>query len=250
MIGEAIPDLRSRQDLGARRPAAAILPEGRRPYPQDGSGCVKVPARRELPSAQANVTRACRGVVAAFSRLVETHSDLVHRVAVRLVGADDAQDASQETWIRVWRNLKSFRGESAFTTWLYKVATNSCLRMRRDRAQHREREYGDEGTILLAEPSGGEADPEVSVLDAERWKEVSAALDRVRADHRAALTLRHMDGLSYAEISEVLGVPVGTAKGWVSRGRDALLVGLDSGNGAWGMRMNRSGAGVGGREDR
>ncbi|MGH3106564.1 MAG: RNA polymerase sigma factor, partial [Rubrobacteraceae bacterium] len=71
---------------------------------------------------------------------------------------------------------------------------------------------------------GGDADPEAAALHAERREEIQDALQHVRADHRAALVLRHMEGLTYAEIAEVLRVPDGTAKGWVSRGRAAMLV--------------------------
>jgi RNA polymerase sigma-70 factor, ECF subfamily len=78
----------------------------------------------------------------------------------------------------------------------------------------------------LSEPPGGDADPEAAALSAERRNEIAAALEHVRAEHRAALVLRHMEGLSYAEIAEVLDVPDGTAKGWVSRGRAAMLVTL------------------------
>ena len=98
--------------------------------------------------------------------------------------------------------------------------------MRRNRARRKEQEHGEDSMLLLAEPSGGEADPEAATLSLERCREIEVALGRVRGDHRAALTLRHMEGLSYAEISDVLGDPVGTVKGWVSRGRDALLVAL------------------------
>ncbi len=78
----------------------------------------------------------------------------------------------------------------------------------------------------LPEPPGGDADPETAALSTERRDEIQAALKHVRAEHRAALVLRHMEGLSYSEIAEVLEVPDGTAKGWVSRGRAALLVAL------------------------
>jgi RNA polymerase sigma factor (sigma-70 family) len=136
--------------------------------------------RLEAPAVRTDVARASGGDVAAFSRLVETHSGLVRTIAVRLLGPDDAQDASQETWIRVWRNLKGFRGDSAFTTWLHRVATNACLAMRRGRARRAERERGEGATILPTEPSPGEADPEACVLNGERREEVSAALERVR----------------------------------------------------------------------
>ena len=139
-----------------------------------------------------------------------------------MLGNDDAQDASQEVWVRVWRNIRNFRGESAFSTWLYRITVNTCLSVRQKESRRDERELGDE-MPYLSEPSG-DADPEAAALNAERREEIQDALQHVRAEHRAALVLRHMEGLSYAEIAEVLGVPDGTAKGWVSRGRAAMLV--------------------------
>jgi RNA polymerase sigma-70 factor (ECF subfamily) len=169
------------------------------------------------------VIRASEGDIGAFTKLVRDNSSLVYRVALRMLGSENAQDASQEVWVRVWRNIKSFRGESAFTTWLYRITVNTCLSIRQKEARREERELGDE-VPYLPEPSGGDADPEAAALSAERREEIQAALQHVRAEHRAALVLRHMEGLSYAEIAEVLDVPDGTAKGWVSRGRAAMLV--------------------------
>jgi RNA polymerase sigma-70 factor (ECF subfamily) len=171
------------------------------------------------------VARASRGDVEAFRRLVQEHSVLVNRVALRVLGREHAQDASQEVWIRVWRNIQSFRGESAFSTWLYRIAMNTCLNICSKESRRQDREIGSE-TSHLSEPSGGDADPEAATLSAERREEIEAALSHVRAEHRAALVLRHMEGLSYAEIGQVLEVPDGTAKGWVSRGRAAMLVAL------------------------
>ena len=174
--------------------------------------------------------RAARGDVGAFSALVQEHSGLVYRVSLRVLGARDAQDASQEVWIRVWRNIKNFRGDSAFTTWLYRITMNTCLSVRQKESRRDERNY--EGEVpYLAEPAGGDADPESSALNSERREEIESALEHVRAEHRAALVLRHMEGLSYAEIAAVLDVPDGTAKGWVSRGRAAMLVALSKENG-------------------
>lgn len=170
--------------------------------------------------------RASRGDVEAFRRLVQEHSGLVYRVALRILGVEDAQDASQEVWVRVWRNIKNFRGDSAFSTWLYRITVNTCLSARRKESRRGEREFSGDEMPFLPEPSGGDADPEAAALSAERREELEAALTHVRAEHRAALVLRHMEGLSYAEIAQVLDVPDGTAKGWVSRGRAAMLVAL------------------------
>jgi RNA polymerase sigma-70 factor (ECF subfamily) len=175
---------------------------------------------------QAFAIRASRGDVEAFRMLVHEHSGLVYRVALRILGPEDAQDASQEVWIRVWRNIKNFRGESAFSTWLYRITVNTCLSVRRKESRRGEREYGGEEMPFLPEPRGNDADPEAAALGAEQREEIHAALGHVRAEHRAALVLRHMEGLSYAEIAQVLEVPDGTAKGWVSRGRAAMLSAL------------------------
>ena len=176
------------------------------------------------------VIAASKGDVEAFAKLVSDYSSLVYRVALRLLGNDDAQDASQEVWVRVWRNIRGFRGESAFSTWLYRITVNTCLSIQQKQSRRDERELGDE-VPYISEPPGGDADPEAVTLNAERREEIQDALQHVRADHRAALVLRHMEGLSYAEIAEVLRVPDGTAKGWVSRGRAAMLVVLSEKDG-------------------
>jgi RNA polymerase sigma-70 factor (ECF subfamily) len=175
---------------------------------------------------QALAVRASRGDVGAFRHLVREHSGLVYRVALRILGAQDAQDASQEAWVRAWRNIENFRGDSAFSTWLYRITVNTCLSARRKESRRKEREYSGDVLPFLPEPSGGDADPEAAALGMQQREELLTALDLVRAEHRAALVLRHMEGLSYAEIARILDVPEGTAKGWVSRGRAAMLVAL------------------------
>jgi len=173
------------------------------------------------------ISGAARGDLESFRRLVQEHSDLVYRVALRIVGRESAQDASQEVWVRVWRNIKAFRGDSAFSTWLYKITVNTCLNAKKQEAQRALREYSAE-VPYLPEPSGTDADPESLTLGAERREELLRALDHVRAEHRAAVVLRHMEDLPYAEIAEILDVPDGTAKVWASRGRAALLVALSN----------------------
>ena len=178
---------------------------------------------------RAMISRASRGDVEAFSKLVSANTALVRGVTLRLLGGQEAQDASQEVWVRVWANMKGFRGDSAFSTWLYRVTVNTCLSFRRKESRRRTREV-DEELAHLSEASDGDGDPEESALDAERREEIQLALGNVRAEHRAAMVMRHMEGLSCAEISEVLGVPNGTVKGWASRGRIAMLAALTQGS--------------------
>jgi RNA polymerase sigma-70 factor (ECF subfamily) len=179
-----------------------------------------------MSSAREMALRASAGDAGAFRLLVREHSGLVYRVALRILGPQDAQDASQETWIRAWRNIEKFRGDSAFSTWLYRITVNTCLSARRKESRRKEREYSGDELPFLPEPAGGDADPEAAALSVHQREEILAALERVRTEHRAALVLRHMEGLSYAEIAQILDVPDGTAKGWVSRGRAAMLVAL------------------------
>ncbi len=165
-----------------------------------------------------------RGDAKAFAELVREHSTLVYRVALRMLGDGGAQDASQEVWIKVWRNIKDFRGDSAFSTWLYKVTMNTCLNIR-DKELRRERwELRDEIPDLPDLNGNFEDNPEKTTLSRERKGELLTALQELRAEHRAALVLRHMEDLSYREISQILEIPEGTAKVWTSRGRAALLV--------------------------
>ncbi len=171
------------------------------------------------------IARASRGEAEAFSQLVRDRSGFVYRVAQRIVGPDDAQDASQEVWVRVWQRIQGFRGESAFSTWLYKITVNACLDARRKDQRRRARELPEEPPYLPETPTS-DNDPESSALNRERREELFESLEHVREDHRAALVLRHMEGLSYQEIAEVMDVPTGTAKGWVSRGRASLLIAL------------------------
>jgi RNA polymerase sigma-70 factor (ECF subfamily) len=170
------------------------------------------------------VYSASRGDARAFSELVREHSTLVYRVALRMLGDGGAQDASQEVWIRVWRSINNFRGDSAFSTWLYKITMNTCLNIR-EKELRRERWELREDLPYLPELDGNfESNPEATTLSRERKDELLVALQQLRSEHRAALVLRHLEELSYREISEILDIPQGTAKVWASRGRAALLV--------------------------
>ncbi len=170
------------------------------------------------------VSRAVNGEVEAFSELVRRHSALVYRVALRMLGDGSAQDASQDVWIKVWRNINSFRNESAFSTWLYKITMNTCLNIREKQLRRERWELRDEIPYLPDLDGAFETNPEATTLSRERKDELLEALQQLRPEHRAAIVLRHMEDLSYREISEVLEVPEGTAKVWTSRGRAALLV--------------------------
>lgn len=148
--------------------------------------------------------------------LLRTHYDRIHALCRRLTGNDtDALDATQEALLAIVRGLRRFDGRATFSTWSYRVATNACLdelRRRRRRPDPR-----------LAEPDVSDASgaPPLDQTVSDRLA-IDDALQRLAPPMRAAVVLRDVLGLDYAEIGEVLGVPPGTVRSRIARGRAAL----------------------------
>lgn len=162
----------------------------------------------ELAAAAADGDRA------ALETLLGRHVDRVVAICRRvLADPDDALDASQEALIAIARGITRFDGRSRFTTWLYRVATNAAL----DEARRRGRRPRASGE-LPEQPSG---DPAVDTAVVDRL-DVDAALLSIPPEFRAAVALRDLSGLDYAEIASILGVPPGTVRSRIARGRAAL----------------------------
>ena len=163
--------------------------------------------------------RASRGDRGALERLLDRHADRVHAVCRRVLAhPEDALDATQEAMIAIARGISRFDGRSAFTTWLYRVATNAALdelRRRRRRPDPVESAGGD-----VADNS----DPAIDTAVSDRV-DIDAALATLPTEFRVAVVLRDLCDLDYAEIAEVLAVPPGTVRSRIARGR-ALLAGV------------------------
>ena len=157
--------------------------------------------------------RAARGERAALETLLARHLDQIHSVCRRVLGhPEDALDATQEALIAIARGIVRFDGRSRFTTWMYRVATNAAL---------------DEGRRRSRRPIASESVPEWSAgidetaaVDARL--DVDQALAALPPDYRAAVALRDLAGLDYAEIADVLDIPIGTVRSRIARGRAAL----------------------------
>ena len=160
------------------------------------------------------VAQAQRGARTAFSELVRRHHAAIYRVCFRILfDAEDAADATQETFMRAFDKLSTFHSRSTFKTWLVRVAVNVSLNAR---SQQRDGMPLDE-LRLPATPSA-----EAVVLQAETVAQLYRALQALPYKHRVAVILRDLEGYSYADVATVLDVPEGTAKGWVHRGRKRL----------------------------
>jgi RNA polymerase sigma-70 factor, ECF subfamily len=168
-------------------------------------------------SDEALLAAHLQGDRTAFGALMARHERRIYGLCFRLLGnREDAEDATQEAFIGVLRRAGSFRGEAAFSTWLYRIALNAATDQARRRGRSRtvplETEESHREVATIGDPSGAVA---TSLT-------VQAALRAVPEDFRIALILCDLYGFAYAQAAEVLGVPVGTVKSRVFRGRLAL----------------------------
>lgn len=176
------------------------------------------------------VERVKRGDQRAFELLVIKYQRRVERLIGRMVRDTDlVADIAQETFIRAYRALPQFRGESAFYTWLYRIAVNTAkkalVELKRDplvtEAAYAPADDGDETSRVENELSDGET-PEAVLASKEVAATVNAAIDALSEDLRQAITLREIEGLSYEEIAELMNCPIGTVRSRIFRAREAI----------------------------
>ena len=153
------------------------------------------------------VLKSQNGDPAAFEELVRNHQHMVHSLTYRMTGSlADAEDLAQETFIRAYEQIGSFRRASKFSTWLYRIAVNSCLNWRQSEARRFRLE-----TSCAEEFATRRADGEN--LSGDRVNEVQTEMLKLPAKQRAAVVLTVYDGLNHAEAAQVLGCP-GTTVSW------------------------------------
>jgi RNA polymerase sigma-70 factor (ECF subfamily) len=174
---------------------------------------------------------AARGDRRALETLLARHVDRVHAICRRVLGDEhDAFDAAQEALVAIARGIAGFDGRARFTTWCYRVATNAAL----DEVRRRRRRPVP--VEALPDPAGG---PGIDATVADRV-DVDRALEHIPAEFRAAVALRDLVGFDYAEIATVLGIPPGTVRSRIARGRAALADALGNRPGAPGRPSTRS----------
>jgi RNA polymerase sigma-70 factor (ECF subfamily) len=164
----------------------------------------------------------------AYEDLITRYQQPVYALALRLLtGQSEACDVAQEVFLKVFRNISSFRGQSSLKTWIYRITVNEAHNARRWFFRHRRREIELDGKTgetpawrdVIAD--GGRS-PYDAAVDREQQVIVEAALERINPIFREAVALRDIAGLSYDEIATVLGVSLGTVKSRILRGREAL----------------------------
>ncbi len=171
-------------------------------------------ARQRSDGDAVEVALAASGDTHAFERLYRKHAGRIHALARRMLSPDEADDATQDAFIRAWQKLSSFRGESAFSTWLHKIAVNVCLARRSQLGLARERYHADDAPLAtVAHPHTGGA------LDRVDFE---AALGELPDGARQVFVLHDVEGYRHEEIAEMMGTVTGTSKSQLHRARMAL----------------------------
>jgi RNA polymerase sigma-70 factor, ECF subfamily len=184
------------------------------------TGALLLPAEREErapPTGSAAgadyVTRAASGDVRAFEQLYATHLPRVHSLVRRMAGGRDTDEITQDVFVRVWQKLGTFRGDSAFATWLHRLAVNVVIERFRTEAVRRQRHYDGEGIFdTLSAPSR----PRDVKMDFE------TALEKLPDGAREIFVLHDVEGYKHQEIGDLLGISAGTSKAQLHRARMML----------------------------
>jgi RNA polymerase sigma-70 factor (ECF subfamily) len=197
---------------------------------EGGSTCRFDDARKdtvrsdEAPNDAVLVERFLGGDIAAFDSLVLRHQERIMNLCFRMMGDhDDAKDCAQDTFIKVFRSLGGFRFESAFSTWLYRIAVNTC---KNRLASSRERKRLTATQAEFADPPSPFSTPEEEMEKREREGELQRAIGALREDFRTLVVLRDVEGLSYEDVSRITGLALGTVKSKLARARERLRADL------------------------
>ena len=171
------------------------------------------------------VRRCQQGDRSAFDELVRRHYKRAYALALRMLGnRDDASDAVQQAFIRAYQGLAGYRGGAAFSTWLYRIVVNVCLDMSRrsKRANAASLSRSPEEEAPEKELPDDRLGPAEKALQAARVEAVHKALQHVQPTYRAVLVMYELQGMSYEQIAQALGIPVGTVKSRLNRARAAF----------------------------
>lgn len=177
-------------------------------------------------SEQELIQAARSGDQKAFAALVEANQAMVYSLAYRMTGnSEDAADLAQEAFLNAWRGLARFQGQASFSTWLYRLTSNACidfLRREKRRSTLSLTLEADEEESRQTEVSDERWSPEALLDRQESLQAVRRALTQLSDEHREVLLLRELEGLSYREIAQALGLEEGTVKSRIARARLAL----------------------------
>lgn len=167
------------------------------------------------------LTQASTGDIQAFEEIYRLASSFVYSVALRVTrNADEAKEVSQDVFIKIYNNLRSFRFRSSFKTWLYRITTNTALNALKKSSKNINRRV-DYDVALKANDDSATATHAIEMDDNKKL--LSSLLDMLNPDQRACIVLREIEGLNYREISKALSININTVRSRLKRARETLL---------------------------
>jgi RNA polymerase sigma-70 factor (ECF subfamily) len=192
--------------------------------------------RTEEPEESVYVERAQAGDLEAFRILVERYQKKAHSIAYGVIGKfEDAEDITQEAFVKAFRSLKSFRGQSSFYTWLYRIVYNMAIDHSRRRYRKAESSVGESDALEalshrsssdMSSTLGHAVTPDERFAQVELGQQLRKAISQLSPVHRSAIMLREVDGLSYEEMSRVMGCSKGTVMSRLFHARKKLQASL------------------------
>lgn len=181
-----------------------------------------------MPADEREILERIRaGDIEAVRYLFEEHRTRIYRVCLLYTdSSDDAKDVLQETFLRAYKSIRRFRGDSSFTTWLTRIAINICLNMRRDRRSSESLEADKLDLIRHHKQEPGPPDPEQALRSRELRERIMSLVDRLPPRERMAFVLKHFEELKIREISALMQISEGTVKSFLHRAVVTLREGL------------------------
>lgn len=172
------------------------------------------------------IKQVLKGDQDAFAEVIEIYKDKVFQICFRMLGnRHEAEDISQEAFIRAYVNIHTFNQKRKFSTWLYRIATNLCI----DRIRKKKPDYyldaevrGTEGLTMYSQVAAEGQLPEEEIEEMELQAEIQRQILKLPDKYRSVIVLKYIEELSLQEISEILDLPLGTVKTRIHRGREAL----------------------------
>jgi RNA polymerase sigma-70 factor (ECF subfamily) len=172
------------------------------------------------------INQAKSGDSRAYDKLLKKYKNSVYNLVLRMVrDQQEAEDLTQEAFIKAFHSITSFNEEYAFSTWLYKIATNNCIdyfRKRKLQTFSLDKPVQYKDSEIQHEIPDPDLDPEVSIIASERSKLIREAINTLPEKYYRAIVLRHNEEKSYEEIAEILDLPLGTVKARIFRAREML----------------------------
>ncbi len=187
-----------------------------------GSGVINESARMTHKDDELLIERSRAGDNAAFEGLVRKYQDRVYNICRYMLGAADAEDAAQDAFIKAYRSLGGFTPSPGFQAWITRIAVNSCLDYKRKPSHISLAMTNREGEEYTIEAPSGSPGPEAALESKRAGEAVTNAITRLSEKLRAVIVLYEIEGLSYEEISDALGISIGTVKSRISRAREEL----------------------------